>query len=587
MSKNASFLTGQTLTIGGVAAVVIAIILYALGVFNTAPDTAETEPTGGTETAAAEATPSEDAESTSSADEATTTPAEAVEETQDDTPTEVAEPTLIRPTFDVVRVESDGSAVIAGKADQSGEAVRILLDGSEVARSDVGSDGGFAGFLTIDPSDAPRVLSLVQQVAGTDVVSEETVIVAPIAAPEPKEDLLAQASEAAQAVEETAADKVAEAAKIVTDVAETVSETGEATLADAQNVLKKIQSGETPEAAEPIAQTMAGGKEDTVTTSETAPATTPETTAVSTETEAAQDTVAEATPPAAPDADQTSDSENATVQTAETSEEAATDAPAAAENVTAEAATQPVSDETKEATASKPEETTVAANTASVEATTQASKEEVAQTETVATEDAAPAAQDAVVTSEAPKTAEPSAPAVIVTSKEGARVIQAPGDQSPEVQKVISLNAITYSEAGAVQVSGTALGGGFVRIYVNNSLRAETDIASDNSWATELSEVAPGVYTLRADQVDAEGKVLSRVETPFKREAPQELAVAATEVSQKRVVQVTVQPGNTLWAIAKDNYGEGIQYVKVFEANKDRIRNPDLIYPGQVFTVPE
>ena len=96
-----------------------------------------------------------------------------------------------------------------------------------------------------------------------------------------------------------------------------------------------------------------------------------------------------------------------------------------------------------------------------------------------------------------------------------------------------------------------------------------------------------GVYTLRADQVYAEGKVVSRVESPFKREAPAELAAAAEAIEKRRVVQVTVQPGNTLWAIAKENYGEGIQYVKVFNANRDRIRNPDLIYPGQVFTVPE
>ena len=49
----------------------------------------------------------------------------------------------------------------------------------------------------------------------------------------------------------------------------------------------------------------------------------------------------------------------------------------------------------------------------------------------------------------------------------------------------------------------------------------------------------------------------------------------------------TVQPGSTLWAIAKESYGEGIEYFKVFEANKERIRDPDLIYPGQVFEIPD
>ncbi len=50
---------------------------------------------------------------------------------------------------------------------------------------------------------------------------------------------------------------------------------------------------------------------------------------------------------------------------------------------------------------------------------------------------------------------------------------------------------------------------------------------------------------------------------------------------------VTVQPGYTLWGIAQQNFGEGVLYVQVFEANKDKIKDPDLIYPGQVFTLPK
>ena len=60
---------------------------------------------------------------------------------------------------------------------------------------------------------------------------------------------------------------------------------------------------------------------------------------------------------------------------------------------------------------------------------------------------------------------------------------------------------------------------------------------------------------------------------------------AQTDVAP--VSLITVQPGNTLWGIAREKYGEGLLYVRVFEANTDRIRNPDLIYPGQIFTVPD
>lgn len=47
-----------------------------------------------------------------------------------------------------------------------------------------------------------------------------------------------------------------------------------------------------------------------------------------------------------------------------------------------------------------------------------------------------------------------------------------------------------------------------------------------------------------------------------------------------------VQPGDTLWAIAKKYYGNGNQYTKIYNANKDKIKNPNLIYPGQKLVIP-
>ncbi|MDQ2089193.1 LysM peptidoglycan-binding domain-containing protein [Marimonas arenosa] len=190
---------------------------------------------------------------------------------------------------------------------------------------------------------------------------------------------------------------------------------------------------------------------------------------------------------------------------------------------------------------------------------------------------------DALASAENPAPA-PRAPAVIITRSDGATLVQPPapvGDtMPPEVMSAVALDTITYSEEGEVELSGRGQGSGFVRVYVDNRPVTTSRISPDGNWRTGLPDVDTGVYTLRVDELDEEGEVVSRVETPFKREAQEVLAEVGT------VTAITVQPGNTLWAIARDAYGEGLLYVRLFEANKDRIRDPDLIYPGQVFDIP-
>lgn len=48
----------------------------------------------------------------------------------------------------------------------------------------------------------------------------------------------------------------------------------------------------------------------------------------------------------------------------------------------------------------------------------------------------------------------------------------------------------------------------------------------------------------------------------------------------------TVKSGDSLWAIAKKYYGDGSKYTLIYEANKDKIKNPNLIYPDQILTIP-
>jgi nucleoid-associated protein YgaU len=203
----------------------------------------------------------------------------------------------------------------------------------------------------------------------------------------------------------------------------------------------------------------------------------------------------------------------------------------------------------------------------------------------------APAATAAPVPDPAPdpapvETATAAAPpAAILLSDEGARVLQ-PGGATAADQGGVSIDAISYSDAGDVRLSGRGSAAQTVRLYLNNRPLFEVRVAADGTWGGTLPAVAAGVYTLRADQISAEGRVTSRFETPFQREDPETLRAAPALPAPAGDISVTVQPGFTLWRIARETYGQGVLYVRVFEANRDQIRNPDLIYPGQVFTVP-
>lgn len=211
--------------------------------------------------------------------------------------------------------------------------------------------------------------------------------------------------------------------------------------------------------------------------------------------------------------------------------------------------------------------------------------------ETSADEAAAPAQSDPseAEISGADAQQQSGSQAVLLADETGVQVLQAPtsGDASPEVMSTVALDAITYSDEGQVQLSGRALGSGSVRVYLDNAPVITATIEEDGNWRSELPQVDTGVYTLRVDELDDQGRVTSRVETPFKREDEAVLAQAGAAQGSTKVTAVTVQPGSTLWAISREAYGEGTLYVRVFEANKNRIRDPDLIYPGQVFNIPK
>jgi nucleoid-associated protein YgaU len=217
-----------------------------------------------------------------------------------------------------------------------------------------------------------------------------------------------------------------------------------------------------------------------------------------------------------------------------------------------------------------------------------------------------------------------------------------PSATAPAMRSARSLtvDVVDYDAQGRTTFSGKAAPGSRVRIYVSDRFTGEAEADASGAWSiTPSRDIEAGTHALRADRVGADGKVSERIELPFLRESseriaglqaqrsgeaattepavqepqPQQPAAAesqqaatepqiteqapaqskqetatapATEKQAQGPGRVVIQPGNNLWQISRVIYGKGVQYTVIYEANKDQIRNPDLIYPGQILDTP-
>jgi len=152
--------------------------------------------------------------------------------------------------------------------------------------------------------------------------------------------------------------------------------------------------------------------------------------------------------------------------------------------------------------------------------------------------------------------------------------------QKPGAQDVFGVDSVDYG-GGNLTISGHAEPGHAVQLYIDNHFIGRTITDAANRWrVTPQTDIAPGTYTLRADMLDERAQVLARRELPFQRAEPadtQNLAPGSF---------VVVQPGNSLWRLAERTYGKGLRFHMIYEANQKLIRDPNLIYPGQVFRLP-
>ena len=168
------------------------------------------------------------------------------------------------------------------------------------------------------------------------------------------------------------------------------------------------------------------------------------------------------------------------------------------------------------------------------------------------------------------------APIIVQSSSNDIKIVQ--NIEIISIEEII-IDSISYSDLGEAVLVGRANPSNTVLVYLDNVLTSSSEVGAAGGWSTELTGLEPGIYELRLDEVDASGVVKSRIMTPFKKESKDFLMNMVSG-------SITVQTGNSLWRIARRIFGRGIRYIEIYEKNDHLIKDPNLIYPGQVFSIP-
>ena len=214
--------------------------------------------------------------------------------------------------------------------------------------------------------------------------------------------------------------------------------------------------------------------------------------------------------------------------------------------------------------------------------------------------------------------AKPATPLPITAEPVGASV----QDTAPPV-----LSPVTIAHNGKVTVTGRAPPGAMLKVYLNDTFVASVSPGRDQLFSVTINKgLASGRYLVRVDRINpASNSIVVHTEQQFDVSPAQALASTPVQTNASvdgigridtakvdgeqpqsstepasaplaggspshvvlpKIVTATVARGDSLWRISQKSYGSGDLYPLIFKANKGKIRNPDLIYPSQVFVLP-
>jgi nucleoid-associated protein YgaU len=190
--------------------------------------------------------------------------------------------------------------------------------------------------------------------------------------------------------------------------------------------------------------------------------------------------------------------------------------------------------------------------------------------------------------------------------------------RSPDTDESVPVFDIARIErTGDAVIAGRAAPGAIVELLRNGERHDQAVADQSGQFVMVPPRLPPGDYelTLRSRQPDGKqatskknvevqlaevnsgsGVLRSRAQVPF--DVPETVvadrsvldpAVGSSQAhpaSQPKIATMVVSRGDSLWRISRVAYGEGLRYAVVYKANQAQIRNPNRIYPGQIFFLP-
>jgi nucleoid-associated protein YgaU len=163
---------------------------------------------------------------------------------------------------------------------------------------------------------------------------------------------------------------------------------------------------------------------------------------------------------------------------------------------------------------------------------------------------------------------------------------------APGAPSTVRIASVDVQAAGGMFVSGKAAPDAQVRLSLNESVIAEGKASPEGRVTFDVRKGAqPGDYRVRLDEIDPmSGRPRSHAEADFALPAVAEAGSSRVEQTGAIVIPhintTVVSRGDNLWSISRKAYGRGLSYTLIFGANRPTIRDPNRIYPKQVFVIP-